>query len=213
MATHRFIPVLVTCIGLASIGAWEYTSRHAETMDDFSNFVTAKQRQVQKEGLDMQPSPTADLNHNDINEEYGILLGVLTIREGERVLWTSPRTWWIDSVVIGDTTRDGIADINLSVWKSGNFGPSKPFWVHDNDMSIKNHLFVMDLVADHITPIWQSSNLEVPNCALRIQKNDRDGTNDLTAIEGSYADAPECIGRHTALWQWNGWGFSNAWRK
>ena len=61
-------------------------------------------------------------------------------------------------------------------------------------------------------PIWQSSNLEAPNCEFAIADIDRDGANDLVVNEGNYSQKPECNGNYIAVWKWNGWGFSNEWR-
>jgi len=69
------------------------------------------------------------LNNNSIMENYNLEDGQLTIRENEKAVWQSPDDWWVDSFVLADSNNDGILDINLSLWKSGNFGSSKPFWI------------------------------------------------------------------------------------
>ena len=68
------------------------------------------------------------------------------------------------------------------MWKSGDFGASKPFWVKENDMSIKNHFFVFDLVNTEIKPVLQSSNLEMQNCDFTFADIDGDGKNDLITL-------------------------------
>ena len=103
-------------------------------------------------------------------------------------------------------------EINLWVWKSGDYGNSKPFWVKENDMSVKNHFFVFDFVSGTMKPIWQSSNLDTPNCEFKITDADGDGKNDLVVIEGDYSQKPMCSGNYVAVWKWNDWGFSNEWR-
>jgi len=100
----------------------------------------------------------------------------------------------------------------MSLWKSGDFGTSKPFWIKENDMSVKNHFFVYDLVNGKIKPVWGSSNLTAPNCEFKIADVNGDGENELIALEGDYADKPLCKGNYVAVWKWNGWGFSNEWR-
>jgi poly-gamma-glutamate synthesis protein (capsule biosynthesis protein) len=145
-------------------------------------------------------------------ESYQLNQGHLTISSASTTIWQSPQEWWVDNFELADSNNDGMSDINLSVWKSGNFGPSKPFWIAENDLSIKNHFFVIDLVGKTTKPIWQSSNLTAPNCEFKIADIDKDGKNDLVVIEGDYADWPSCKGKNIALWKWNGWGFSNEWR-
>ena len=153
-----------------------------------------------------------DLDNNSIPENYVLENGRLTITENSKMSWRSPSDWWIDDFVLADSNNDGITDINLSLWKSGNFGSSKPFWRKENDMSIKNHFFVLGFAGGSINQIWSSSNLGEPNCEFQIADVDNDGKNDLIVIEGDYLQEPKCNGNHVAVWKWNGWGFSNNWR-
>jgi len=145
-------------------------------------------------------------------EQYFLTDGQLKIVEAGTTIWESPHEWHVDNVVLADSNNDGIVDINLSVWKPGNYGSSRPFWVLENDMTIKNHFFVFDLINGVMRPIWQSSNLEWPNCEFTVADIDYDGKNDLVVIEGDYGQALTCVGSNVAVWKWSGWGFSNEWR-
>ncbi len=155
---------------------------------------------------------SADLNNDSYSENYTLENGQLTITENSRQIWQTPPEWHVDSFVLADSTNDGITNINLSVWKPGNFGSSRPFWVKENDPSIKNHFFVFRLEQDLVKPVWQSSNLPVPNLAFKIYDVDGDQRNELVVIEGDYAQPQKCQGTFLAFWRWNGWGFSNEWR-
>lgn len=154
----------------------------------------------------------ADLDNNSIKETYILETGRLTISENSKMVWQSPSEWWVDNFVLVDSNNDGIADINLSLWKAGNFGSSKPFWVKENDMSVKNHFFVLDFSGGSIKQVWGSSNLAEPNCEFKIADVDNDGKNDLVVIEGDYSQKSKCTGHYVAVWKWNDWGFSNEWR-
>jgi poly-gamma-glutamate synthesis protein (capsule biosynthesis protein) len=154
----------------------------------------------------------ADLDKNSIQEIYTLENGRLSVTENSKIIWQSPTDWWLDDFVLADSNNDGIADINLSLWKTGNFGTSKPFWVEENDMSIKNHFFIFDLINGTMKMVWGSSNLEAPNCQFKIADVDNDGKNDLVVIEGNYSPELICKGNYLAVWQWNGWGFANEWR-
>jgi len=154
----------------------------------------------------------ADLNNDVILENYDLKNGKLTITENEKMIWQSPNDWWIDNFILADSNNDGVLDINLSLWKAGSFGSSKPFWIEKNDMSVKNHFFVLDLLNGAIKQIWGSSNLSEPNCEFKITDIDDDGKNDLVVIEGDYSQKPKCTGNYIAVWKWNNWGFSNEWR-
>lgn len=155
---------------------------------------------------------TADLDKDSIPEIYSLKNGSLLIMENSKIVWQSPDNWWIDDFILADSNNDGISDINLSLWKAGNFGSSKPFWVKENDMSIKNHFFIFDFIDDAMKQIWGSSNLDEPNCEFQIADIDNDGKNDLIVIEGDYLQKPKCNGNYVAVWKWNDWGFSNEWR-
>jgi poly-gamma-glutamate synthesis protein (capsule biosynthesis protein) len=155
---------------------------------------------------------TADLDRNSIPESYSLKNSRLTISENSIIIWQSPSDWQIDDVIIADSNNDGVLDINLSLWKAGNFGTSRPFWVKANDMSVKNHFFIYNLVNGKIKPIWGSSNLVVPNCEFRVADVNGSGENSLIVTEGEYTQKPACKGNYVAIWKWNGWGFSNEWR-
>ncbi|MDD5173199.1 MAG: CapA family protein [Patescibacteria group bacterium] len=153
-----------------------------------------------------------DLDNNSILEKYDLENGRLTIWEDKKVVWQSPSEWWVDNFVLADSNNDGIANINLSLWKAGNFGSSKPFWIKENDMSVKNHFFVLDFINGAVKQVWGSSNLAEPNCKFQIADINNDGKNELITIEGDYSQEPKCSGNYVAVWRWNDWGFSNEWR-
>lgn len=157
------------------------------------------------------PDQTADLDADGLEESYVLADGVLTVRVDGEIVWQSGQSWKVDSFVLGDANNDGVSDLNLSVWKPGNFGDLMPFWVEENDMSVKNHFFIYDLKDGKMRPVWQSSNLTAPNCRLDLADTDLDGKNELVVIEGDYAD-PACQGRYVAVWKWKEWGFRNEWR-
>ncbi|MFA7169848.1 MAG: hypothetical protein WC178_03260 [Candidatus Paceibacterota bacterium] len=154
----------------------------------------------------------ADLDGNLIMEKYDFQNGKLTISENYKIIWQSEDDWRVEDFILADSNNDGITDINMSVWKSGDFGDFKPLWVEENDMSIKNHFFIFDFKDGEVRPIWQSSNLDAPNCQILISDMDDDSQNELVVIEGDYADSPDCKGKYLAVWKWNEWGFFNEWR-
>jgi len=165
-----------------------------------------------KNGVITSKQEWADLDNDLVPENYDLENGILTITENEKMIWQSPSDWWIDDFILADSNNDGVVDINLSLWKSGSFGTSKPFWIKENDMSIKNHFFVLDFSGGSMKQVWGSSNLAEPNCEFKIADVDNDGKNDLVVIEGDYLQKPKCDGNYVAVWKWNDWGFSNEWR-
>jgi len=157
-------------------------------------------------------SEKKDLNNNQTEEEYNLAGGILRVRENGLTVWETPSDWWVDDFVLADSDNDGKEEINLLVWKQGNYGPARPFWEKENDESIKNHFFVFSWESDKIKSKWQSSNLDNPNCQALFKDIDGDRKNELVVLEGDYQDSPSCHGQYWAVWEWNGWGFSNGWR-
>jgi len=196
---------------------FSFASQGVYSWDDSSNNFEKGTRaaiysDISKSGVIISKQEQEDLDNDSFPENYDLENGKLTITENEKMIWQSPSNWWIDDFVLADSNNDGIVDINLSLWKSGSFGTSKPFWVKENDMSIKNHFFVLDFSGGSIKQVWGSSNLVEPNCEFKIADVDNDGKNDLVVVEGDYSQKPKCDGNYVAVWKWNGWGFSNEWR-
>ena len=153
-----------------------------------------------------------DLDNDGSGEEYELKNKTLIVSQNKKKIWQTPSSWRVDSFFLADSNNDGRKEINLSVWKKGNFGSSKPFWVKENDQSTKNHFFVFSFDKEKIKAIWQSSNLKKPNCEFIFGDVDNDGKQELVVIEGEYGVKYNCQGNYLAVWQWNGWGFSNQWR-
>ena len=168
--------------------------------------------QKQKAAYKKAKSVTADLNNDSREEKYDLENGELRISQNAKIIWKSSKDWWIDDFALADSTGDGVININLSVWKAGDFGQSKPFWVEENDMSIKNHFFVFKFEDNKIRAVWQSSNLEAPNCEFLFEDINGNGKKELIVIESDYADKEFCQGKYLAVWQWPEWGFTNEWR-
>lgn len=148
---------------------------------------------------------SCDLDGDGLPEKYILRNGIIMVWAGSRPLWQSPRDWWVDYFFLGDVNNDGTTKLNLLVWKEGNFGPCRPFWVVENDRSVKNHLFIFKLDGEDFKPVWQSSNLDCPNYWAGLIDPGGSGENIMIVLEGSYTDPQK---RETTLWKWNGWGFT-----
>jgi poly-gamma-glutamate synthesis protein (capsule biosynthesis protein) len=172
--------------------------------EPFNKFKTEKEKSES-----YHKEETADLDGDKKGEKYVLDRGQLKIYQSDKLLWQSPEKWWIEDFALVDSNGDEKNELNLSVWKEGNFGPMMPFWVKNNDQSIKNHLFIFDFDGIKMRSIWQSSNLEAPNCSIKFEDVDKDGKLELIVVEGDYSTGAKCAPKFNAVWKWNGWGFSN----
>ncbi|MDI6816908.1 MAG: CapA family protein [Actinomycetota bacterium] len=154
----------------------------------------------------------ADLNNDGRLERYDLDDGLVSVYEDRERIWRTPATWWVDDFALADANGDGVIDINMSVWKAGSFGTTKPFWIRENDWSIKNHFFVFGFRDGRIKPVWQSSALDAPNREFLFDDVDGDGRQELVVVEGEYSDEDRSSGRYVAVWRWDEWGFFNEWR-
>jgi len=153
-----------------------------------------------------------DVDGNGLDENYLLTNGQIVVSEGGETIWQSEADWWVDDFALADSTGNGSLYLNLSVWKAGNYGPSQPFWVKDNDPAVKNHFFVFGFRDGSIQPIWQSSSLAMPNCQFQLADVDRNGQQELVVLEGEYRDDWNCQANYLAVWRWKEWGFYNEWR-
>lgn len=178
--------------------------------DEENKFFQKRQEGEKIKGVEqikVRRTEEADFDQDEIIEQYNLKNGILTVSEADKIIWQSGDELWVDDFVLADSTGDGDLNLNLSVWKKGNFGASRPFWLKENDQSIKNHFFVYRFEDKKIKPVWHSSNLAVPNCEFLIEDIDADGQNELIVLEGRYRDDFKCEGEYLAVWQWQEWGF------
>lgn len=154
---------------------------------------------------------TRDLDDNGQAETYRLEKGHLTIREGERLLWESPKDWSIQSCLTADADNDVAEELLLVLWKNGSFGPSKPMWQKGRDDEYSNHLFLYRLVAGKVKPVWCSSALVHPIINMEVKDINQDGKNELNVLEGPPAgrgyNLRQLFSRHSTSWVWQGWGF------
>lgn len=106
--------------------------------------------------------------------------------------WQSEPAWHVQDFLTCDIDRDGSTELLLLVWRRGNYGPSKPFWVKRNDTNWSQHIFIYNRQGDTFVPQWMSSQLRPKVARWAVQ-----GTDTLFIL------TPEAT---ETLWQWGQWG-------
>lgn len=197
---ERVLKALDLDLEEAAVPAWDQESR---VFKEIKSYVFYARKTPPASRLHKERHH--DLDRDGSPEVYSLQDGKLKVTDGSRLIWQSQDDWWVDDFFLGDSDNNSIPELNLLVWKAGSFGPHKPFWVTEEDHSVKNHLFIFKLVEGVIKPVWQSSNLDRPNYEAGLADLDGDGTNELVVMEGEYDDPGV---REAGVWRWNGWGFS-----
>lgn len=152
-----------------------------------------------------------DFNEDAILEKIVLNNGIVTVeKEVEEVLRTDPK-WDVHQFLVGDFNNDGSKDLGIYLWKIGNYGPSMPFWVEENDDSFRQHLFLYAWRDNRLKPLWHSSNLPYENIKTILADVDNDGQNEIIVLEKPY-DLKSDYALNVAVWRWDEWGFTNIWR-
>jgi len=157
-----------------------------------------------------------DLDSDGSNEEAVVIDKVGYLIKDNKIIWKTEESWIVDNVLIGDFNNDQKSEVGFSLWKEGSYGPSKPFWVKDNDTKISNHLFLYQLELDKLSSlssfkmIWGSSALDFPIKEMKLGDFDNDGKNELAVLEsncGRYEQ--KCEKNNLGIWRWGNFSFYN----
>lgn len=113
----------------------------------------------------------------------------------ETVLWTGDEDWVFQDMVVKDLDRDGAEEIIFLLWKRGNYGQSKPFWVEEDDGRLGQHIFIYSYELERpsrMRAIWMSSapSFEIDSIAS--------GANDMLLLNVRK--------RGPQLWRWKDFG-------
>ena len=154
----------------------------------------------------------ADLDRDGIPECYRLSDFRMTVTEGGATIWQSPADWWVTQFVLADSTNNGVTELNMVVWRQGNYGVYRPFWIRGADTEFCNHLYIFTLYHHKIWPVWMSSKIEHPIERLRIYDADGDGRNELVVSEerpltGMPARVEYDDSGGLTYWRWQIWGF------
>lgn len=148
-----------------------------------------------------------DINGDGFNETLFLHYGTLYVYSDSAKLLETDHSWDVREFIVGDFTNNGRNELAIYLWKRGNYGPSLPFWVEENDRSYKQHLFLYEWDdRNGLKALWHSSNLPYINVKTELGDFDDDGKNEIKVLERTYDwDYKES----TAIWQWDEWGFKN----
>jgi hypothetical protein len=128
-----------------------------------------------------------------------------------------PASWQVRASLRTDLNRDGQSECALLVWRPWEDWPimrwsDAPSPIADNqdDQGDSSHIILIDPSSRR--ELWAGSALAVPILQIAAGDVDGDGEAELIALEGDYATGRHGPARHVAVWEWNGFGFTLAWR-
>lgn len=137
-----------------------------------------------------------DINGDGSEESIGLSGKKLKVLSENEVLFSSEEGWMVSDFLTADIDYSGDTELLLLVWKQGNYGTSRPFWVdedEDNDVW-SQHLFVYRWEDDRIKPVWMSSDLGLDAKDWSVD--------DKMLLHMISDDGSETI------WAWNEFGFA-----
>ncbi len=145
---------------------------------------------------------------------------------GDDVLLETPEDWQVSDVFAADFDGDGALEVVFLLWRHGNFGSSRPFWLSaegDGDAAsgepLTQHLFMYRWRADRavpggsaahdaesrragrLYPVWMSSRLGVEAARIEMEPASPSSVRRprlrITSADGG-----------VTLWEWLSWGFA-----
>ncbi len=83
----------------------------------------------------------------------------LLIYQRNQWIWPTPADSAVTDVRLADFDRDQQAELLVSLWKAGYYGPDLPFWQTENINDYGQHLFVYE-IKPTIKIKWGSSTID-----------------------------------------------------
>ena len=105
-------------------------------------------------------------------------------------IWTEKLP--VQDVLLADIDHDEEAELMVLCWKRGRYGERRPFWVEKDQKTWSQHIYIYDLTANGIKPVWMASDLgmEVSNWSF----------SDHTRLLLTNRQ------KETTAWDWETWG-------
>lgn len=140
---------------------------------------------------------TAERTASDDNAQRIVLTlekkRVQVMQNGEN-LWQSDHGVLVQDMLWCDIDHDGEEELMLLCWRRGRYGPSRPFWVTEDEKGWSQHIFIYDWTGQDMKPIWMASDIGLDAVSWRFDEKER------LVITGR--DGAE------SRWDWISWGLS-----
>ena len=96
---------------------------------------------------------------------------VRVIRDGAAV-WATGEDLAVQDVLWCDIDHDQQEELLLLCWRQGRYGPSRPFWVTqeeiDQDTDWSQHIFIYEWDGGEIHPSWMASDIGMAHFSTSV---------------------------------------------
>ena len=162
------------------------------------------------------PQPTAaDFDGDGSLDRLSIMAGLARVTSGDRTDWQSPAAWNVTEGLVTDLNHDGKPELALLVWRPYAPWPIDRYVPHGGRLSgfqdgagASCHLILIGWRDGGWREVWAGSALADPLFHLAATDFDRDGIEELMALEGRYSAKRSTHAGNLTLWRWNGFGFN-----
>ena len=122
----------------------------------------------------------------------------INIVENGKTIWTSPKEYKAEDVLLSDIDGDGYTEMTVLLWKKGRYGPSQPLWGKEEDNKWSQHLFIYDMEKNgQPKSKWFASDLGMQVSRMAFTDN----TRPVLLLEDTKGNS--------SAWIWASWGMSN----
>lgn len=88
------------------------------------------------------------------------------VRQGDDVIWTSPKGLKVQAARVCDIDNDGHDELILLCWRIGRYGKSRPFWVEHNERKWSQHVAVYEYDGEKVKTKWMASDIGFEVCEI-----------------------------------------------
>jgi hypothetical protein len=206
LASSLFIVIILSQTSPEVIRLWYWESTHQTLVEVPATSINDQLSIINPVYPENKPENCIELSNQK-----------LTLKQCNKKLsyeeWQSPENWIVSEAIPADLNRDGVDEIALVVWRPFAPWPIDRFLpnggriagFHDK-AGLSAHLILVGWDGDEYRELWAGSALANPISTIRAIDIDRDGYEELVAVEGVY-DAFEKGGNIT-IWRWQGFGFT-----
>lgn len=153
-------------------------------------------------------SPSTSFACDNITGSLVENIAYIKEKNSQKLIYKSLSEYNVKEIFCDDFNNDGKNEVAFSLWKKGNYGSSKPFWVKGNDDSYRMHFFLYKIGENSIKPLWHSSNLKSENIKIWPIKNVKNNRTAFLTFEKNYScNSNLDCGYNFKIWMWKSWGF------